>query len=104
MLIGRSSLENVRSSKLLPGEVSEWLMVPLSKSGRRKPRGFESHPLRQSLPRARAAPRRGGDHRLRWRGDDRVLGGMGVTARPRTGGIADDRLPPVEGSLTHEGT
>src|SRR5204863_4751525 len=28
------------------GEVSEWLMVPLSKSGRRKPRGFESLPLR----------------------------------------------------------
>ena len=33
------------------GEVSEWLMVPLSKSGRRKPRGFESHPLRQGLVR-----------------------------------------------------
>src|SRR6185369_15989334 len=30
------------------GEVSEWLMVPLSKSGVRKHRGFESHPLRQS--------------------------------------------------------
>jgi hypothetical protein len=29
------------------GEVSEWLMVPLSKSGLRKQRGFESHPLRQ---------------------------------------------------------
>ena len=28
------------------GEVSEWLMVPLSKSGLRKHRGFESHPLR----------------------------------------------------------
>ena len=28
------------------GEVSEWLMVPLSKSGLRKQRGFESHPLR----------------------------------------------------------
>ena len=28
------------------GEVSEWLMVPLSKSGVRKHRGFESHPLR----------------------------------------------------------
>ncbi len=32
--------------KLARGEVSEWLMVPLSKSGRRKPRGFESRPLR----------------------------------------------------------
>jgi hypothetical protein len=29
------------------GEVSEWLMVPLSKSGVRKHRGFESRPLRQ---------------------------------------------------------
>ena len=28
------------------GEVSEWLKVPLSKSGVRKHRGFESHPLR----------------------------------------------------------
>jgi hypothetical protein len=28
--------------------VSEWLMVPLSKSGLRKQRGFESHPLRHS--------------------------------------------------------
>src|SRR5438874_10508513 len=41
-----SSLGNARAAKLLPGEVSEWLMVPLSKSGRRKPRGFESRPLR----------------------------------------------------------
>ena len=30
------------------GEVSEWLMVPLSKSGVRKHRGFESRPLRHS--------------------------------------------------------
>jgi hypothetical protein len=35
-------------SILLRGEVSEWLMVPLSKSGVRKHRGFESHPLRHS--------------------------------------------------------
>ena len=34
---------------LVRGEVSEWLMVPLSKSGVRKHRGFESHPLRHSL-------------------------------------------------------
>ena len=33
------------------GEVSEWLMVPLSKSGVRKHRGFESRPLRQHLDR-----------------------------------------------------
>ena len=32
------------------GEVSEWLMVPLSKSGVRKHRGFESRPLRHSRP------------------------------------------------------
>ena len=32
------------------GEVSEWLKVPLSKSGVRKHRGFESHPLRHSHP------------------------------------------------------
>ena len=30
------------------GEVSEWLMVPLSKSGVRKHRGFESRPLRHA--------------------------------------------------------
>jgi hypothetical protein len=37
------------------GEVSEWLMVPLSKSGLvMSQRGFESHPLRQA-----AASRRG---------------------------------------------
>ena len=30
------------------GEVSEWLMVPLSKSGVRKHRGFESRPLRHT--------------------------------------------------------
>jgi hypothetical protein len=43
----RPSLRNERTAKLLHGEVSEWLMVPLSKSGRRKPRGFESRPLRR---------------------------------------------------------
>ena len=36
-------------ARLAGGEVSEWLMVPLSKSGLRKQRGFESHPLRQLL-------------------------------------------------------
>src|SRR6185369_3824688 len=52
------------------GEVSEWLMVPLSKSGVRKHRGFESHPLRHSpreslrSPSARAASR-GPSSRLR---------------------------------------
>ena len=35
-----------RFAILSRGEVSEWLMVPLSKSGVRKHRGFESHPLR----------------------------------------------------------
>ncbi len=36
-----------RGFGILPrGEVSEWLMVPLSKSGVRKHRGFESRPLR----------------------------------------------------------
>ena len=42
------------------GEVSEWLMVPLSKSGVRKHRGFESHPLRHSPPLpGRGSPTRG---------------------------------------------
>ena len=42
------------SAILSRGEVSEWLMVPLSKSGVRKHRGFESRPLRQLLsPRTR---------------------------------------------------
>ena len=35
------------------GEVSEWLMVPLSKSGVRKHRGFESRPLRHTVARTR---------------------------------------------------
>ncbi len=39
-----------RFAILRGGEVSEWLMVPLSKSGVRKHRGFESHPLRHSDP------------------------------------------------------
>jgi hypothetical protein len=45
---------------LCRGEVSEWLMVPLSKSGVRKHRGFESRPLRHRLDRqtGRPAPRR----------------------------------------------
>ena len=53
-----------RFAILRGGEVSEWLMVPLSKSGVRKHRGFESHPLRHSDPdptahrRAPAGPRR----------------------------------------------
>lgn len=38
------------------GEVSEWLMVPLSKSGLvMSQRGFESHPLRQAALRRRGA-------------------------------------------------
>ena len=31
------------------GEVTEWLKVPVLKTGRLTPRGFESHPLRQHL-------------------------------------------------------
>ena len=42
-LRGRST---ARFGILSRGEVSEWLMVPLSKSGVRKHRGFESRPLR----------------------------------------------------------
>ena len=45
-------------ARLAGGEVSEWLKVPLSKSGVRKHRGFESHPLRQR-PIARAGRRHG---------------------------------------------
>ena len=41
------------------GEVSEWFMVPLSKSGVRKHRGFESHPLRQPRNEPRAGRRAG---------------------------------------------
>ena len=41
---------------LLGGEVSEWLKVPLSKSGEvMSLRGFESHPLRHSGPPGRVA-------------------------------------------------
>ena len=60
---GRSTLTRPRSRRrsslprsprrfaiLRGGEVSEWLKVPLSKSGVRKHRGFESHPLRHSDP------------------------------------------------------
>lgn len=36
-------------AKINDGEVSEWLMVPLSKSGLvMSQRGFESHPLRRT--------------------------------------------------------
>src|SRR5947199_7603686 len=90
-----SSLWNVRAAKLLPGEVSEWLMVPLSKSGRRKPRGFESRPLRgrrnsdatiaetlftrQGPPGLRPAPHRAGalgDLRVEGFGRCRAAGGL----------------------------
>ncbi len=57
-----------------PGEVSEWLMVPLSKSGVvNSHRGFESRPLRGSRPGARRpgtgmapAPQAPRTERLRW--------------------------------------
>jgi hypothetical protein len=42
--------KNPRFGILSRGEVSEWLMVPLSKSGVRKHRGFESRPLRHNRP------------------------------------------------------
>jgi hypothetical protein len=50
-----------RSGILSRGEVSEWLKVPLSKSGVREHRGFESHPLRHSSlkPRRTGAIARG---------------------------------------------
>ena len=41
------------SGILSRGEVSEWLKVPLSKSGVREHRGFESHPLRHSSLKSR---------------------------------------------------
>ena len=42
---------------ILPGgEVSEWLMVPLSKSGVREHRGFESLPLRHARTYGRPMP------------------------------------------------
>ena len=42
--------QKARFGILSRGEVSEWLMVPLSKSGVRKHRGFESRPLRHKRP------------------------------------------------------
>ena len=42
---------------LFDGEVSEWLMVPLSKSGVRKHRGFESRPLRHPISASRGRGR-----------------------------------------------
>ena len=46
-----------RPAGILPGgEVSEWLMVPLSKSGVREHRGFESLPLRHALTCGRPMP------------------------------------------------
>ena len=50
------------------GEVSEWLMVPLSKSGLRKQRGFESHPLRHSDGQSGPARFGAGPYRFRRRG------------------------------------
>ena len=45
----RSGVSGLGFGILPRGEVSEWLMVPLSKSGVRKHRGFESRPLRHRL-------------------------------------------------------
>ena len=56
--VGRRRARRAPSGILSRGEVSEWLMVPLSKSGVRKHRGFESHPLRQSSAAASRAPPR----------------------------------------------
>ena len=53
-------LDRPRFGILSRGEVSEWLMVPLSKSGVRKHRGFESRPLRHTARRRTA-------HGARWR-------------------------------------
>ena len=56
--MGRASGSGILSR----GEVSEWLKVPLSKSGVREHRGFESHPLRHFLdpgPQVRARRRLG---------------------------------------------
>ena len=47
-VVARQEYRLGSSGILSDGEVSEWLMVPLSKSGVRKHRGFESHPLRHS--------------------------------------------------------
>ncbi len=52
---GRCRAVRARFGILSRGEVSEWLMVPLSKSGVRKHRGFESRPLRHNPPAAMAA-------------------------------------------------
>ena len=57
--------DGVAFARLGRGEVSEWLKVPLSKSGVRKHRGFESHPLRQ-LPHRRT-PRSWPTHPTRGR-------------------------------------
>ena len=54
------------------GEVSEWLKVPLSKSGVRKHRGFESHPLRQRSP-DRSVPGGRRDHRADGSGRGRLV-------------------------------
>src|SRR5262249_8420149 len=45
---GTRQVAKMPADILSRGEVSEWLMVPLSKSGVRKHRGFESHPLRHA--------------------------------------------------------
>ena len=61
-LVGASSGPSAEGARpaasgiLSRGEVSEWLMVPLSKSGVRKHRGFESRPLRQASGRGVAEP------------------------------------------------
>ena len=56
----RRRADRARFGILTRGEVSEWLMVPLSKSGVRKHRGFESRPLRHCV-------RRSDGRWLRWR-------------------------------------
>ena len=88
------------------GEVSEWLMVPLSKSGVRKHRGFESRPLRQDSSDGRPATPPVG---FRLSGERSPSGLWRRTGNAVRGNPSRVRIPPSPphrppaDSLSHQG-
>ena len=81
---------------LSPGEVSEWLKVPLSKSGVRKHRGFESHPLRH------AARTRSAGHRAEMPAERSPRGLGRRTGNAVWGNPSRVRIPPSPPPFEHE--
>jgi hypothetical protein len=70
------------------GEVAEWLMAAVLKTAGRKPRGFESHPLRQRYIGPRALPRMASRSRARSTAATMLSGSASVRAE------SDTRIAP----------